>query len=164
MDSCSTETVMKGTVNRTSLGFNYSSKLENKQSAFKNSTGTSNITAVNCSTHKDIVSKVCAEGKRTRYNLAERLQNVPQCKDRLVEDVCQLGVFDSIGGKRCELSGLDSTVPAALCKAQENVLQVLYTAGAFPIKDGMLRRLKDPIFILGQLLTQQQSSCRKQPP
>lgn len=98
------------------------------------------------------MSKVCAEGKRTRYNLAERLQNIPQCKDRFVEDVRQLSVFDSIEGKRCELSGLDSTVPAVLCKAQENVLQVLlHSAGAFPIKDGMLRKLKDPTLYSGTI-------------
>lgn len=97
------------------------------------------------------MNKVCAEEKRTWYNLA-RLQNVPQCEDSLVEGVRQLSVFDSIGGERCELSGLDSTVPAALCKAQENALQVLlHSAGAFPIKGGMLRKLKDPTLYSGTI-------------
>lgn len=91
-------------------------------------------------------------GKENPVQPSKRLQNVPRCKDRLVEDMRQLSVFDSIGGKRCELSGLDSTVPAALCKAQENVLQVLlHSAGAFPIKDGMLRTLKDPTLYSGTI-------------
>lgn len=90
--------------------------------------------------------------KREPGTTQQRLQNIPQCKDSFVEDVRQLSVFDSTGGKRCELSGLDTTVPAALCKAQENALQALLNStGAFPIKGGMLRKLKDPTLYSGTI-------------
>lgn len=43
-----------------------------------------------------------------------------------------------------------STVPAALCKAHEHALQVRLPAGAVPIKNRMLYKLKDPtLAILG---------------
>lgn len=106
-------------------------------------------------------------GTAQQSNSLGHSKTIPRAKMDFVEEVLQLSHPWLRWGTAVRLGGL-STVPAAVCEAQECSSGGLTQLGAFPIKNGLLSKLEDPtVVILGtplllfwdQVLAQRQEAA-----